>query len=141
MSAPADHPAQDPHSPPLVRTEGDRRTLEFSPGDIQSEMRLSRPDALVLAYARAMMCFALFVPHPRHIVMVGLGGGSLAKFCYRRFPRARITVLELRADVIALRGQFHVPPRRSAARAGAHRPAARGIARAGRSRRRAARAR
>jgi spermidine synthase len=95
---------------PLVRTEGDRRTLEFTPGDIQSEMRLSRPYALVLAYARAMMCFALFVPRPRHILMVGLGGGSMARFCYRHFPQARITVLELRADVIALRGQFLVPP-------------------------------
>jgi spermidine synthase len=94
----------------LVRTEGDRRTLEFAPGDIQSEMRLSRPDALVLAYARAMMCFALFVPRPRHILMVGLGGGSMAKFCHRHFPQARITVIELRADVIALRDQFLVPP-------------------------------
>jgi spermidine synthase len=94
----------------LVRTEGDRRTLEFAPGDIQSEMRLSRPDALVLDYARAMMCFALFVPRPSHILMVGLGGGSMAKFCHRHFPQARITVLELRADVIALRDQFLVPP-------------------------------
>jgi spermidine synthase len=94
---------------PLVRTEGDRRTLEFTPGDIQSEIRLSRPGALVLAYARAMMCFGLFVPHPRHILMVGLGGGSMATFCYRHFPQARITVLELRADVIALREQFLVP--------------------------------
>jgi spermidine synthase len=95
---------------PLVRTKGDRRTLEFTPGDIQSEMRLSRPGALVLAYTRAMMCFALFVPRPRHILMVGLGGGSLARFCHRHFPQARITVLELRADVIALREQFLVPP-------------------------------
>jgi spermidine synthase len=42
--------------------------------------------------------------------MVGLGGGSMARFCYRHFPTARITVLELRADVIALREQFLVPP-------------------------------
>ena len=80
------------------------------PGNVQSEMRLSRPSALVLAYSRAMMCFALFVPRPRHILMVGLGGGSLAKFCYRHFPQAKISVLELRADVIALRDQFCVPP-------------------------------
>ena len=105
---PSEH---DPGPPaPLVRTLGDRRTLEFTPGDIQSEMRLSRPDALVLDYARAMMCFALFVPAPRHILMVGLGGGSLAKFCYRHFPAARITVLEISAEVIALREQFQVPP-------------------------------
>lgn len=95
---------------PLVRTRGRRRTLEFAPGDIQSEMLLSHPDALVLDYTRAMMCFALFVPRPRHILMIGLGGGSLVKFCYRRFPDCRITVIELRADVIALRDRFRVPP-------------------------------
>jgi spermidine synthase len=100
----------DAAAAPLVRTGGGRRTLEFTPGDIQSEMLLARPHALVLAYSRAMMCFALFVPRPRHILMVGLGGGSLAKFCYRHFPQARITVVELRADVIALRDQFCVPP-------------------------------
>ena len=94
---------------PLVRTRGDRRTLEFMSGNVQSEMRLSDPTALVLAYVRAMMCFALFVPDPREIVMIGLGGGSLAKFCHRHFPRARITVVELRADVIALRAQFGIP--------------------------------
>ena len=96
-------------SAPLVRTRGNRRTLEFQEGDIQSEMLLSRPDALVLDYARAMMCFALFAPQPRHILMVGLGGGSLAKFCYRHFPGTRITVLEISAEVIALREQFCVP--------------------------------
>ena len=108
----APNPPPPPPSwpPPLVSTEGDLRRLEFMPGNVQSEMRLSRPDALVLDYVRAMVCFALFVPRPRHILMVGLGGGSLAKFCYRHFPDARITVLELRADVIALREQFHVPP-------------------------------
>lgn len=96
--------------PPLVRTGGGRRTLEFEHGEIQSEMLLARPHALVLEYTRAMMCFALFVPRPRHILMVGLGGGSLVKFCHRHFPDCRITVVELRADVIALREDFMVPP-------------------------------
>jgi spermidine synthase len=100
----------DSPTPPLVRTRRGRRTLEFVPGDIQSEMLLARPDALVLAYLRAMMGFILFAPSPRRIVMVGLGGGSLAKFCHRHFPGAHITVIELRADVIALRDAFHVPP-------------------------------
>ncbi|MDN4060031.1 fused MFS/spermidine synthase [Massilia sp. YIM B02769] len=110
MPSESDPGPQPARTAPLVRTEGDRRTLEFVPGDIQSEMLLSRPDALVLAYARAMMCFALFAPRPRHIVMAGLGGGSLVKFCHRHFPQARITVLEISAEVIALRDQFHVPP-------------------------------
>jgi spermidine synthase len=111
MAAMPDHPLYQSLDPaPLVRTRRGRRTLEFAPGDIQSEMLLARPHALVLAYLRAMMCFVLFVPRPRHIVMVGLGGGSLVKFCHRHFPGARITAIELRADVIALRDAFHVPP-------------------------------
>ncbi len=96
-------------APRIVERRG-RRALEFTPGHVQSEMLVADPDRLVLAYTRAMMCFVLFVPRPRHIVMVGLGGGSLAKFCHRHFPTARITVLELRADVIALRAQFAIPP-------------------------------
>jgi spermidine synthase len=103
-------PSNAPTPAPLVRTRRGRRTLEFAPGDIQSEMLLARPDALTLDYLRAMMGFVLFQPRPRRIVMVGLGGGSLAKFCHRHFPTAHITVIELRADVIALRAAFHVPP-------------------------------
>lgn len=108
---PERQPAPPPRpSAPRVRTRGDWRSLEFLPGMVQSEMRLSRPDALVLSYARAMMCFVLFQPQPEHILMVGLGGGSLVKFCHRYLPRSRITVLEVRADVIALRAQFAIPP-------------------------------
>ena len=99
-----------PEPAPRVLTLGDRRRLEFRPDMVQSEMLLSRPNHLLLRYTRAMMCFTLFVPQPRHILMVGLGGGSLLKFCYRHLPDTRITVLELRADVIALRDQFMVPP-------------------------------
>lgn len=111
MPAPHETSSPAPLPPaPIVSTRGDRRTLEFTPGDIQSEMRLSRPSALVLSYARAMMCFTLLQPRPRDIVMVGLGGGSLVKFCHRHFPHTRLTVLEVRADVIALREQFLVPP-------------------------------
>lgn len=100
----------DAGAPPLVRTRRGRRSLEFQPGMVQSAMSVADPDRLVLSYARAMMCFVLFQPRPAHIVMVGLGGGSLAKFCYRYLPHSRITVLELRADVIALREQFAIPP-------------------------------
>jgi spermidine synthase len=110
MPPPQDNAWPSRPTPPLVSTRRGRRTLEFVPGDIQSEMLLARPDALVLAYLRAMMCFVLFQPRPRRIVMVGLGGGSLAKFCHRHFPDAHITVIELRADVIALRDVFRVPP-------------------------------
>jgi spermidine synthase len=41
--------------------------------------------------------------------MIGLGGGSLAKYCHRTLPSSRITVLELDSDVIRLRDKFVIP--------------------------------
>jgi spermidine synthase len=41
--------------------------------------------------------------------MVGLGGGSLAKFCYKHLPEAHITVVEINPHVIALRQSFCIP--------------------------------
>ena len=99
-----------PAAPARVCDARGMRSLEFSPGEVQSQMRLDRPDDLVLAYARAMMLFVLFQRRPSAILMVGLGGGSLLKYCYRHLPGCRITVIELRADVIALRQRFAIPP-------------------------------
>lgn len=95
---------------PFVQRRGDLLSLHFNGAAIQSEMRLSAPDELMFSYTRAMMGFLLFQPAPRHVLMVGLGGGSMLKFCYRHLPDTRITVLELDADVIALRDQFMIPP-------------------------------
>lgn len=97
------------HGAPVVYTDGDRRVLMFSDAVVQSEMLLSAPDDLVLAYTRAMMLFVLFHPRPRRILLLGLGGGSLAKFCHRHLPDADITVIESDTRVIGLRGQFGVP--------------------------------
>jgi spermidine synthase len=94
---------------PFVFDSGALRHLFFNTASTQSSMRLDDPDALVTAYTRKMMAFLLFIPAPRHVLMIGLGGGSLAKFCYRRLPQARICVVEINADVIALRKHFAIP--------------------------------
>lgn len=94
---------------PFAFDHGDLRTLHFDARFIQSAMRISAPDQLLLSYTRAMMAFLLFNSEPQHILMIGLGGGSLAKYCYRTLPATRITVLELDPGVIALRGKFAVP--------------------------------
>jgi spermidine synthase len=95
---------------PYVIDEGDTRSLYFSRELTQSGMRLSDPDALEFRYTQKMMGFLLFMPQPRHILLLGLGGGSLAKYCYRHLPAARITAVEVDADVLALRPLFLVPP-------------------------------
>ena len=40
---------------------------------------------------------------------MGLGGGSIAKYCYRYLPAARIAAVENNPDVIALRDEFLIP--------------------------------
>lgn len=84
--------------------------LHFDRLSIQSEMDISMPDELVLGYTRAMMTFLLLEPSPKHITMIGLGGGSLAKYCYRYLPQTDMTVVEINPDVIALRNAFAIPP-------------------------------
>jgi spermidine synthase len=94
---------------PFIIDHGRTRNLFFTVSAIQSSMRLDDPHALIAAYTRKMMAFLLFRPAPRHVLMIGLGGGSLAKFCYRHLPRTRITVVEISAEVIALRDAFSIP--------------------------------
>ncbi|WP_395701196.1 transferase [Aquabacterium sp.] len=101
-------PAQ--HVKPFVHESLTRKTLQFSLCEIQSRMDVRDPHALDLEYTRTMMGFLLFLPQPRHLSMIGLGGGSLAKFCHRHLPDTRLHVIEINPHVIALRDEFHVPP-------------------------------
>ena len=94
---------------PFVQNAGTRRTLHFTQKEIQSSMSVLNPDALEIEYTRMMMGFVLFKPEPARILMVGLGGGSLPKFCYRYLAGTRIEVVEIDPAVIALRDTFMVP--------------------------------
>jgi spermidine synthase len=77
---------------------------------IQSSMRLEDPYALALDYTRCMMAFLLFHPEPREALMIGLGGGSLAKFFLKRLRKTRLRVVELDARVVAAaRDHFGLP--------------------------------
>jgi spermidine synthase len=87
------------------------RTLHVGGDAIQSSMRLDDPFALALDYTRCMMAFLLFHPAPREALMIGLGGGSLAKFFHRRLRPTRVRVVELDERVVsAARTQFALPP-------------------------------
>ncbi len=95
---------------PFILDTQRMRCLHFDLDSVQSAMLLADPDRLTLAYTRRMMAFLLFTGSPRRILLLGLGGGSLAKFCYRRLPEAAITAVEVNPDVIALREAFAIPP-------------------------------
>jgi spermidine synthase len=94
---------------PFVVEDGQSRSLHFTHGELQSSMRLDRPDELAVDYTRTMMGFLLLHPSARQVAMIGLGGGSLAKFCHRHLPAARMTVVDNNPGVIALRREFGIP--------------------------------
>ena len=86
------------------------RRLHLGGDAIQSAMRIDDPYGLALDYTRCMMALLLFHPHPREVLMIGLGGGSLAKFFHRRFRAARVRAVELDPRVIAAaREHFALP--------------------------------
>jgi spermidine synthase len=94
---------------PFVSHEHNSKSLHFSNHQEQSKMLLSQPNELAVDYTRTMMGFLLLKQNPRHILMIGLGGGSLAKFCHQHLPDTELTVIEINPLVIALRGEFQVP--------------------------------
>ena len=94
---------------PFLIEHDDLVTLYFSLGLVQSTMQLRQPDALDLSYTRKMMAFLPFYPRPKAILLLGLGGGSLAKFCYRHLPRTDITAVEINPHVVTFREAFRIP--------------------------------
>lgn len=100
----------DDHVKPYVHEGLDSKSMHFSICEIQSRMQILRPDVLELEYTRTMMGVLMFAPEPERIAMIGLGGGSLAKFCRRHVPQASMRVVEINPHVIALREAFSVPP-------------------------------
>jgi spermidine synthase len=95
---------------PFIIDDGKSRFLYFNVRLMQSEMSLKAPHDLAIRYTQKMMAFLLFQPRPKRIVLIGLRGGSLIKFCHRRMAGTHLTAVELDPDVIAFGDAFLVPP-------------------------------
>jgi spermidine synthase len=86
------------------------RSLYLGSDAKQSSMDLRHPERLILSYTRAMMSCLLFQPAPRRVLLLGLGGGSLARFILHHFPACVIDAVEIRRDVVKLaHGYFRLP--------------------------------
>ncbi len=87
------------------------RTLHIGSDKVQSAMRIAKPHELELSYTRSMMGFMLFKERPARVILIGLGGGSLAKFIYHRLPWSVVEAVEISPQVVAIaRHYFHLPP-------------------------------
>lgn len=105
-------PARKPKYAPVTLSEQDGvRFLHFGTEWVQGAMRIRKPDWIELEYAQQMMAWMLFNDQPQRIVQLGLGTGALTKFCYRQFPQAQVTAIELNPSVITIcTTMFKLPP-------------------------------
>jgi len=94
-----------------VSDERGVRTLHVGGEAIQSSMRIAEPYALALDYTRCMLAFLLFHPEPRQALMIGLGGGSLAKYFHKYLRKTTTRVVEIDPRIVAAaRQHFSLPP-------------------------------
>ena len=105
-------PARKPKFAPVTLSEQDGvRYLHFGTEWVQGAMRIRKPDWPELEYAQQMMAWMLFIDAPQAIAQVGLGAATLTKFCYRQFPEASVTAVELNQAVIGIcASMFKLPP-------------------------------
>jgi spermidine synthase len=93
--------------------EGPIRHLHLGSQWIQGSMLVDAPTVLVHEYIQRMMAWMLFMdPHTlskRRALQLGLGAGSLTKFCHKEI-KMRTTAIELNPQVLhACRGWFKLP--------------------------------
>lgn len=96
---------------PDIQESDGVRTLHFGSPAVQGAMRIDKPVEIELEYVQQMMMWLLFRKEAAHIVQLGLGAAALTKFCYHRLGPARVTAVEIEANVIdACRSHFALPP-------------------------------
>lgn len=99
------------HEPPTISESGDIRYLHFGTEWVQGAMWVSKPAELVLEYTAQMMAWLLFLQPQRSqsIAMLGLGAGSLARFCLKHLANP-VQVVEWNPQVtIACEMYFKLP--------------------------------
>ena len=97
--------------PTLSEADG-VRYLHFNTEWVQGAMRIADPAALVLEYTAQMMAWLLFLAPPREapIGILGLGAGSLARFCLKH-TRSDLQIVEWNPSVTAAcQTFFRLPP-------------------------------
>ena len=93
----------------LVQQQRDLLCLNFTlkrADSSQSCMDVKNPQRMVFAYTRMAMSGLLFNPNPKHIMIVGLGGGTLPVALTEIFPEAKIQTVEIDPAVIGVAKRF-----------------------------------
>jgi len=94
-----------------IRVEGSGtvRTLHFRRRGTEydeSMVDIAQPLWLGMRYYRLMFAGSLFVPEPKRVLMVGLGGGTLSRVTAHYFPEAVVDSVELDPEVVKIAEKY-----------------------------------
>lgn len=93
-----------------IRRDGDVRALTFVRDNgrevVQSRVSLTAPHTLLSPYARTMFASYLYQPHPRRVLIVGLGGGAMVRFLTHHEPQVQIDAVEIDPAVVRLADEY-----------------------------------
>jgi spermidine synthase len=89
-----------------VREAEGLRWLDFGDGGVQSAIDPDDAGRLVLPLNQAMLAGLMFIPVPQRALLLGAGGGAIARFFAQREPACRGDAIEQSAAVTEIARQF-----------------------------------
>ena len=103
------HHSSNKYGPIWVYDSTDlKRCLSFvPPGQVtQSCTMTSKPDKLIFDYTKMVLGTLYLNKNPKKILMIGLGGGSIAKAFYTILPSVKLDIVEINPDIPALAKKY-----------------------------------
>lgn len=101
------HTQQDRELCITVHDDGTKRWLEFNDdGGIQSIIDRQKPFDLISSVNQAMLAALIFTPTPSNFLLLGLGGGAIARYLFHRQPDCRGEAVELSPAITHIAQQF-----------------------------------
>jgi len=100
---------QSPYHYIRVEEYGSVRTLLFRRTGTdydESNVDIAEPLRLVMYYSRLMFAGFLFVPEPKKVLVVGLGGGTLSRVIAHHFREAKVDSVEIDPDVVKVAKKY-----------------------------------
>ena len=72
----------------------------------QSAMSLARPERLIFHYERLMALAFVLTSRPERALLLGVGGGAMARYAAVAFPQTKLTLVERSDEVIDIAGRW-----------------------------------
>lgn len=86
------------------------RWLTLGSDFVQSLIRLSEPENVLLPYVRSMLLTFAFKQEPLRVLNLGYGCGTFERFIFKYFPRTSVTSVEPNIEIINVsRKYFYIP--------------------------------